>query len=330
MKFLSLLGWLALEFVLLLAAAWAFGALYFDGPSKALAAVFALATLAVLILVRKRRRKFLIFSGSFALVLAWWLTLKPTNDADWQPDVARLAWADVNGDLVTLHNVRNCDYRTDTDFTAHWETRTVRLSQISGVDLAIDYWGVNWMAHPIMSFQFVDTPPVCFSIETRRKGAQTYSALGGLYRQYELIYLVADERDVIRLRTNYRHEDIYLYRLNTTPELARRSFLEYISTLNALRDHPRWYNAVTENCTTAIRNQRAASERLPWDWRMLFNGYGDQLLYEYGSIDTSLPFAELKRRSLIDDRAVAANDSPDFSSRIRQGLPGMPAVAAVP
>jgi len=325
MKFLSTLGWLLLEFVLLLAIAWACGALYFDGPAKALAAILAIAMLAVLFLVKSRLRKFFIFGGCFAVVLAWWLTLKPTNEADWQPDVAQLAWADVNGDQVTLHNVRNCDYRTDTDYTPHWDTRTVRLSQITGVDLAIDYWGVNWMAHPITSFQFADAPPVCFSIEIRKKGSQTYSALGGLYRQFELIYLVSDERDVIRLRTNYRHEDIYLYRLKTTPELARTSFLEYIHTLNVLRDNPRWYNAVTDNCTTAIRNQRTVAERAPWDWRMLFNGYGDRMLYERGWIDTSLPFDELKRESLIDARATAANNDPDFSARIRAGLPGMPA-----
>jgi hypothetical protein len=134
-------------------------------------------------------------------VLAWWLTLKPSNDGNWQPDVAQLAWADIEGDQFTFHNVRNCDYRTDTDYTPHWETRTVRLSQITGIDLAIDYWGSPWIAHPIVSFQFADTPPLCFSIETRKTVGQSYSAIGGLYRQYTLIYLVADERDVIRLRT---------------------------------------------------------------------------------------------------------------------------------
>jgi hypothetical protein len=328
MKLLKTLAWLLLEFILLLAIAWACGALYFDWPSPMLAGFLAGVMLMVLVLVRSRPVKGFIFAGTFTLILAWWLTLKPTNNADWQPDVAQLASADINGDVVTLHNVRNCDYRTDTDYTPHWETRTVRLSQITGVDLAIDYWGVNWMAHPIMSFQFAGAPPLCFSIETRRKGGQVYSALGGLYRQFELIYLVSDERDVIRLRTNFRHEDIYLYRLKSTPEMARASFLEYIRTLNVLHDHPRWYNAVTDNCTTAIRHQRAVSERMPLDWRMLINGYGDQMLYERGEIDTSLPFAELKRRSLIDDRAKAADHAPDFSALIRVGLPGMSTIAS--
>jgi hypothetical protein len=255
-------------------------------------------------------------------VLIWWLTLSPTNDGDWQPDVAQKAWADIQGDEVTLHNVRNCDYRTDTDYTPHWETRTVRLSQITGIDLAIDYWGSPWIAHPIASFQFADAPPLCFSIETRRKVGQTYSTIGGLYRQFELIYIVADERDVIRVRTNYRNEDIYLYRTTVSPAQARERFLEYIHSLNALRNKPRWYNAITTNCTTSIRTQHPANERVPWDWRILLNGKGDELLYERHVIVTSgLPFAELKTRSLINTRARAANDSPDFSKLIRVGLP---------
>jgi hypothetical protein len=258
-------------------------------------------------------------------VLIWWLTLSPTNDSDWQPDVAQKAWADIQGDEVTLHNVRNCDYRTETDYTPHWETRTVRISQITGIDLAIDYWGSPWIAHPIVSFQLADAPPLCFSIETRKKLGQTYSTIGGLYRQFELIYIVADERDVIRVRTNYRKEDIYLYRTTISPAHARERFLEYIHSLNALRNKPRWYNAITTNCTTSIRTQHPPHERMPWDWRILLNGKGDELLYERHLIVTSgLPFAELKTRSLIDTRALAANDSSDFSQLIREGLPFLP------
>jgi Domain of unknown function (DUF4105) len=255
--------------------------------------------------------------------LTWWLTLKPTNEANWQPDVAQLAWAEINGDQVILHNVRNCEYRTETDYTPHWETRTVRLSQITGIDLAINYWGSPWMAHPIVSFQFADAPPICFSIETRKKVGQTYSAIGGLYRQFALIYIVADERDVIRVRTNYRKgEDVYLYRTTVSAERARERFLEYIHSLNLMRDKPRWYNAVTTNCTTSIRDQHPAAERIPWDWRILLNGKGDELMFERHTIVTAgLPFSELKARSLINPCAKAANLSPNFSQLIRIGLP---------
>ena len=319
-------GALLVILIAIIAIVWAFGAVWFDAPfgnaNKVLAGLLAVASVAALIFVRPFWCKLGAVFVAFGLVLGWWLTLKPSNNGNWQPDVAQLAWADVNGDEFTFHNVRNCDYRTATDYTAHWDTRTVRLSQITGIDLAIDYWGSPWIAHPIVSFQFADAPPLCFSIETRKTVGQTYSTIGGLYRQYALIYLVADERDVIRLRTNYRNEDIYLYHLTVAPDRARERFLEYVHSLNALRAQPRWYNAITTNCTTSIRSQHPSKERIPWDWRILLNGKGDELLYRDGGLVTGgLPFAELKARSLIDTRARAANDSPDFSKLIREGLP---------
>lgn len=311
--------------ILLFAFAWAFGALYYDGPARSLAVLQVVAILAVFIFVPRWRRKLAIFGAWFTLVLTWWLLLKPTNQGNWQPDVAEVAWAEINGDEVTLHNVRNCDYRSETDFTPRWETRRVRLSQLTGIDIAICYWGSPWMAHPIASFQFADAPPVCFSIETRKKVGQTYSAIGGLYRQYELIYIAADERDVLRLRSNFRTgEDVYLYRVTATPAQARERFGEYLRSLNTLREHPRWYNAITTNCTTAIRQQHPTAERMPWDWRLLLNGKGDELMYERRTIETAgLPFAELKQRALINPAARASNNPLDFSARIRDARPGM-------
>jgi len=314
------IGWA----VAIVAVAWAFGALYFDFPRiGALAAIlFVVILLAAIIFVRGQLLKLAIALGASAIVAGWWLTLKPSNDRAWQPDVSQTAWAETNGDEVTIHNVRNCDYRTDTDFTPHWETRTVRLSQITGMDVAINYWGSPWISHPIVSFQFSDGLPLCFSIETRKTIGQKYSALDGLYRQYTLIYVVADERDVIRLRTNYRREDVYLYRTLASPAQARERFLEYIKAMTMLHEHPRWYNEVTANCTTSIRTQRSVSERAPWDWRMLINGKADELLYERHAIATGgLPFRELKERSLIDARARVADNDPNFSRLIREGLP---------
>src|ERR1044071_5086443 len=314
------LAWIAAA----LCAAWAFGALYFDFPnaSALVRILFLVAVLAIVIFVRAKLLKLAIVFGAFAIVVSWWLTLKPSNDRAWQPDVAHTAWAEVNGDEVTIHDVRNCDYRTETDFTPHWETRTVRFSQITGMDVAINYWGSPWIAHPIVSFQFSDAPPLCFSIETRKTIGQVYSTLEGFYRQYTLIYVVADERDCIRLRTNYRHEDVYLYHTLVSPAQAQERFREYAKTLNALHHSPRWYNAVTSNCTTSIRTQRAVKLRAPWDWRILLNGKMDEMLYQDHAIATGgLSFAQLKERSLINERAEAADQNPDFSRVIREALP---------
>ena len=297
MRIIKFTTWTLAWLTAFICATWAAGALYFDFPkaSAFVAILFVIALLAIVIFVRGKLLKLAIVFGAFAAVVSWWLTLKPSNDREWQPDVAQTAWADINGDEVTIHNVRNCDYRTQTDFTPHWETRTVRLLQITGMDLAINYWGSPWIAHPIVSFQFSDGLPLCFSIETRKTIGQQYSTLEGFYRQYTLIYVVADERDCIRLRTNYRREDVYLYHTLASPAQARERFREYVATVDALHENPRWYNAVTSNCTTSIRTQRAVKLRAPWHWRILLNGKADEMLYQHHAFATGgLSFTELK------------------------------------
>ena len=324
MKLLRFILFASAWIAAVLCATWAVGALYFDFPKAGplVALVFLIALVASVILVRGKLLKLATLFVAFAVVDVWWFTLKPSNNRAWQPDVAQTAWAEINGDEVTIHNVRNCDYRTQTDFSCHWETRTVRLSQITGIDAAINYWGSPWIAHPIVSFQFSDGLPLCFSIETRKTIGQQYSTLEGFYRQYALIYVVADERDCIRLRTNYRREDVYLYHTLASPAQAQERFREYIKALNALHEKPRWYNAVTSNCTTSIRTQRAVKLRTRWDWRILLNGKMDEMLYQDHAIATGgFSFAELKRRSLINERAQAADQNPDFSRVIREGLP---------
>jgi hypothetical protein len=319
------LGCVAGSVVLALLTAWAPAALYFDvrisGLRAPLAGLYALAVLAVWLVVRRRGRVVLATLGAFALVLAWWLSLRPSNDRDWQPDVALLPYAEIADGRVTVHHIRNCAYRTETDFDVRHYDRTFALDDLRTVDLFMVYWGSPHMAHTMVSFGFGDGAYVCFSIETRKERGEEYSAVKGLFRQFELTYVVADERDLVRLRTNYRQgEDVYLFRLNTTPAQAREFFLTYVRALNELAHEPRWYNAVTDNCTTGIRLQRAVADRIPWDWRLLVNGHGDALLYERGMIATASPLAETKRLALVNPRARAANAA-DLSRAIREGLP---------
>jgi hypothetical protein len=326
MQLLLWIGAMVTWLVLALGALWAFGALWFDFPQAELrpwmAGGLGLLVLLVIVLMKPRWRAKLAVAFGVVLVMLWWLNLQPRQYRDWKPEVAVTPHAVVEGDVVTFYQVRNFEYRSVEDFTPRYETRRFDLRNLRGVDIFINYWGSPYMAHPIVSYDFGKDGRVCFSIETRPEKGEVYSALGGLYRRFELIYIVADERDVVRVRTNYRKgEDVYLYRLNAP--YAKESFLEYVHTVNELHERPRWYNAVTNNCTTAIRQQRAASERAPWDWRMLVNGLGDQLLYERGAINRSLPFPELKRISHINARAQAADGAADFSVRIREGLPGM-------
>lgn len=303
---------------------WAFGAIWYDFPKplgKPLSLVF-LISVPVLWFFTGRRFRWFAPVLPF-VVMAIWLTQKPRADRDWLPDVSKRAYAEINGDEIVFHNVRNIDYRTETEFDPVWETRKVRLSELTGIDVAITYWGSPYIAHPILSFQFENSPPICFSIETRKEEGESYSSIGGIYRQYELIYIVADESDIIRLRSDFREgEDVYLYHLNISSGKARERFMEYVTTLNELKEKPRWYNAITTNCTTSIRSQHSSSERPGWDWRLLVNGLADNMLYENGALRTGgLSFVELKKRSLVKSASVTLSSAPDFSRRIREDLP---------
>lgn len=306
---------------------WMFGALTYDGPGPVLGALLMALQLGIMVRMKFRRRAWLIWTGCMALGLVWWLTLKAPADADWQGDVARLASAEVDGDVVTFHNVRDFKYRSEKDYDPQWITRQVRLSSVTGVDIAINYWGSPWMAHPIVSFHFSDAPPLAFSIETRKRVGQSYSAIGGLYRQFPLICIVAEEKDILALRAVYRKgEDVYLYRTTMPVEQARTRLLGYVNTINELGQRPRWYNAITTNCTTAIRSQNHDGNRIPWDWRILVNGKGDEMLFEIGKIQTGgLDFTQLKRRAHANAAMIAANGKNDFSARVREAtLPNPP------
>jgi hypothetical protein len=313
--------------MVLAGAVWAFGALWLDFPlpwlGQVLACAFAGGALAALIRIRPRRRGKVIAGLAVLAVAAWWLTLQPSNDRNWQPDLAVLAYADMEGSAVTIHNIRNCEYRSETDFDVRHYDKTYDLDKIRTADLYMVYWGSPHMAHTMISFGFEGGDYICFSIETRKEKGEGYSAVKGLYRQFELIYVAADERDLVRLRTNFRQgEEVYLFRLTFSRDQVRTLFLDYLRRMNSLRQKPEWYSALTHNCTTAIRTQRAATDRAPWDWRMLANGHGDKLFYERGMIPTGLPLAELKQKGHINARARAAGNAADFSQRIRKGVPG--------
>jgi hypothetical protein len=322
-----------LGLLLALALLWAAAALYIDFPNHSIGTALALAVPIVVIfaLLKLRRTQVLgVCVAIFALVLSWWLTLAPSNDRPWLRDVAQTPWAEQHGEMVTIHNFRNFDYVTETDYKPNWETRTVDLSKIRGVDLFINYWGSPAIAHTILSFDFADSLPVAISIETRKTVGQEYSAVLGFFRQFALIYIVGDERDIVRVRTNYRKgEDLYLYHTHASPERARVIFLDYLKSANELRDHPQWYNALTSNCTTdvvphveAADKTAGLSTKVPWDYRILLNGYIDRMLYEQGRFAGNLPFDELKSRAHINPAAKAADQSPDFSHLIRVNRPG--------
>jgi len=325
---LFLLG--AVTVILLIGVAWAFGALWFDFPFSALrrplAAVFGLGAIGALAFVRPRWVAWITVAAAVALVAAWDLTIRPSSTRDWQPQVAETPYVEIDGDRFVIHNFRNFDYFSKSDFRPRWETKTVQLSNLRTVDFFTNFWGPKLICHTFVSFDFGPDGYVCISIETRPVKGQAYSAIAGLYRQYELYYVIGDERDIVRLRTNYRLEDVYLYHLiPATPERSRALFIDYVKSANELHERPQWYNELLSNCTTNVRlHIKDIGSARPWDWQILLNGFIAERAYELGAIDTSLPFPELRRLSYIDYRARDADDDPTFSSLIRKGLPGIP------
>jgi len=323
------LVYVSLILLVIIMTAWAAAAVYFSNlPTQflrlILSILFPCIVTAIFWRVHPFGRASLFFLSLFGLVLIWWLLIPPSNNRQWHPMSEVLCYADINGDDVTIHNIRNFDYRSVTDFTPQYYDKTFSLSSLKTVDLYLIYWGPTLIAHTIMSFGFGEQGYVCISIETRKEVGEEYSATKGFFKQYELIYMVGDERDLVRLRTHIRGEDVYLYRLKTEPQVIRNVFLDYFKHINRLNEKPKWYNALTHNCTTTIRGHALPhTENRPLDWRMIINGFLDEMLYERKEVDTSLPFAELKKQVYINDKAVALDINEDFSFQIRRGLPGM-------
>lgn len=297
----------------------------------AIALAFGLCGLATLGFLaawpRWRGRAVAGFLVVFAALMVWWSRIEPANDRVWQPEVAVLPYATLDGDLVTVHNIRNFDYRSEIDFTPAYYDKTFDLNKLQALDLVAVYWMGPDIAHIFLSFGFGDGGHVAVSIETRKEVGEGYSTVKGFFKQYELFYVVADERDVIRIRTNYRKdppEDVYVYRVHGPSENARRLFLAYIHKINALKDEPEFYNTLVTNCTTNIwLHTRVNPGHLPLSWKLLLSGHVPAYVYDAGKLDTSLPFPELQRRSLVNARAQAADRAQDFSRRIREGLPGV-------
>lgn len=307
-------------------ATWATLAIYYSNlpwssVRLAFAAAFAAFSIWALWLLRTRRA-LLVFAGVFLSVLGWYLSLRPTHDRLWRSDVAVMPRAFIDGDRVHLTGVRDFDYYTAHDFTIRYRKREVSISHLTSIDFFVSYFVPPFVAHTFLSFNFDSAPPLCISIEKRIDENRGFDAVASLFRQFELIYVVGDERDIVRLRTNFRHEDVYMYHLRTTPERARRLFQVYLQRINELYARPEFYHLLTNSCTiNIVRYARIAGK--PWriDLRHFLNGFIDSYLYSMGLIDTDLPFAELRPRSRINDAAQAADNAPDFSERIRAAVP---------
>jgi hypothetical protein len=264
----------------------------------------------------------------FAFVGGLWASIHPSNDRVWTPDVAQAPWGEIHGDEIIVHNVRNFNYRTDEDFDVRYEDRTVRLSELSEVDIIVSYWAGKAIAHIMVSFGFEDGRYLAVSIETRKEKGESYSAVNGFFRNYELAYVVADERDVVALRTKYRqpNEQVYVLRTQIALENGRKLFLDYIHSMNKLREHPQFYNTLTTNCTTQVlRHVWAFGSDARYNWQILMSGYVPEYLYANDTLMPGLSLEEIMSSSLVNASVSAVPFDDSFSKRIRERVPRPPA-----
>jgi len=330
-KIPTIIGLILLGLVMIIVGIWGTLALvYTEAYNEMLrygfAVGFGLVSLVSVILLGSRRLRWKAL-GSYTLLfmffLFWYGTITPSNDREWQEDVALLPYATQQENLVTLHNIRNFEYRSETDYTAAYYDKTFDLDKLEGVDVISVYWMGPAIAHVFLSFSFAGDEHLAVSIETRKEKDESYSTLKGFFRQYELYYVVADERDVIGLRTNYRFdpvEDVYVYPMSGTVEDAQRLFLTYIEKINGLKESPEFYNTLTTNCTTTIwLNAHTNISRIPMSWKILVSGYVPEYLYENGRLHArELTFEQLRKSVHVNERALEAGIVDDFSERIRK------------
>ena len=265
-----------------------------------------------------------VFAAAYLVLLAWWRSLVPTNDHPWADDVARTLHGTLDGERATLHEVRNFDWRSAEDYTPRWETRSYDLGTLGSLDMIVSYWSSSAIAHVLLSFGFEDQGRLVFSVEIRREKTETYSEIGGFFKEFELIVIAADERDIVRLRTNIRRERTYLYRLRMTPAEIRALFLAYLAEANSLVNRPRFYHTLSGNCTILVyRMLRRILGPLPLSYRLWLSGYMPEYMYGVGRLDLRYPLEELRAMGYVSERGLAADQSPTYSADIRRGIPSL-------
>lgn len=281
---------------------------------------------------RRRWHSLAVFGGVFALMLAWWSTITPLQDRDWADDVAQPLHARIEGDRLLIDNVRDFQWRSKTDYDVRWERREYDLSQVQSVDMILSYWMGPAIAHTLVSFGFADGRQLVFSLEIRKEQGESFSALGGFFRKFEAVLVASDERDIVQVRSNVRGEDVYLYRLQgLTPDKMRELLRFYVERGQALEQAPAFYNTLTSNCTTVVFElMRRIVPGLPLDYRLLASGYLAEYAQDVGGLTPGVPYEHLHRLGRITQRARQADDGPDFSARIRHGVPGISPQGNVP
>lgn len=311
---------------LLLAAAviaWVALALHFQIAMPARAALYgglaAIAGMIVWFAVKRNwGRVWVAMIALVAVAAAWWATITPREDRIWRPEVARGVTSDLNGDTAILKNVRDFNWITEDTATESWVTRTVDLTAITSLDVFLSVWDSPDIAHTLVSFGFADGQHVVFSSEIRKEAGEDFSSLGGFFKEFELVLIAAEERDIIRLRTDLRGEQVSVYPITLGPEARRTLFLSFLDLGNDLARAPRWYNTLTANCTTVPYHlARQLSDRVVLDPRVILSGRLPGYLYDLGILRPDMPLPAILTRARLGTLGPSIPDGAEFARRLR-------------
>lgn len=255
------------------------------------------------------------------IFIIFFYSQQPSNNRDWTQDQKILPYAEfLKDDKILVRNIRNFEYRSTSDYTPNYYNKTFDLNKLTSVDYLVEPFGSIGAAHTFISFGFKGTDFVSISVEIRKEKEEEFSPIKGVLKQYELMYVIADEKDVVALRTNHRKDPVYLYPIKTTQEKMQILFLNMLKRANKLKETPEFYNTLTNTCTTNIANHvnEITPNKIPWDIRLLLPENSDELAYEIGLIDNSLTLEQSRKKYLINDRAKLYANDPNFSIKIRE------------
>lgn len=322
--------WLTAVFAMI----WTAGALYYCGPKFAalgpLTAGLALIGFGLGAAFRKTRKAvlpatFILFAGTFA----WWLSIAPSNDRVWTPDQQKLPWAETGHEQITVHNIRNCRYRSASDYTVAHYDKTWPLKSLEAIDfIVVPFTGFESAAHTFVSFRFGEKDFLSISIEVRKEEGESYGVIPAMFKQYEIMYVAVDERDAIQLRTHHHKDDVLIYPVKATADQREAMLLSMLHRMNKLKNEPEYYHTLANTCTSNLVDHvnLLVPGQIPFSWKTFLTGYSEELAYDLGMINTELGFEEARAKFRVNDRSLRFADDPDYSIRLRDstwatGLP---------
>lgn len=259
---------------------------------------------------------------TIAIFTFWQLVKQPATTGDWQTQLAIPSVATIDGNSVTIKNVRNFRYGpAESDMHPAYYDQTYDLTKLKKVWYVTEpFNGQEYAAHTFVSFEFEDEKFVSITIEARKTKDQQYSSIKGLFRTYPLIYIAADERDVIMLRANLRKDKVYLYPIKTTKENGQKLFLDMLKEMNKLPKQPSWYHTLFANCTSRIATHvnHITPGRISWlSWQLWATGSADELALKKGLLDTDLNLEEARNKFYITDKSQKIGDTESYSKLLR-------------